>query len=91
MASAHSQMRVPHVSYPPHGLHHDAVERPQESYTADSYTQEGLDHIRATNFKSLVLRHYPELEAWPLLVCFALLLTVDPAAPCGLLVQLQET
>ena len=35
----------------------------QESYTADSYTQEGLDHIHATNFKSLVLRHYPELKA----------------------------
>ena len=37
--------------------------RVQESFTADSYTQEGLDHIHATNFKSLVLRHYPELKA----------------------------
>jgi hypothetical protein len=37
----------------------------QESYTAVSYTQEGLDHINATNFRSLLLRHYPELEVRP--------------------------
>ena len=35
----------------------------QEAFHADSYTQFGLDHIHATGFKELVLRHYPELEA----------------------------
>ena len=35
----------------------------QESFNAGTYTQEGLDHIQSTTFKSLLLRHYPELEA----------------------------
>ena len=35
----------------------------QEAYNADHYTQWGLDHINSTNFKSLLIRHYPELEA----------------------------
>ena len=35
----------------------------QEAYNADHYTQWGLDHIASTNFKSLLVRHYPELES----------------------------
>ncbi|KAK9827996.1 hypothetical protein WJX81_006931 [Elliptochloris bilobata] len=34
----------------------------QESYNADTYTKFGFDHVENTTFKSLLLRHYPELE-----------------------------
>ena len=35
----------------------------QESYNAATYTSEGLEHVKASTFKALLLRHYPELEA----------------------------
>lgn len=33
------------------------------SYNAETYTQEGLDWIDATDFKALLLRHHPELAS----------------------------
>lgn len=33
-----------------------------ESYNAETYTQEGLDWIDRATFKSVLLRHYPELR-----------------------------
>jgi cytochrome P450 len=33
-----------------------------EAYNAETYTQEGLDWIDRATFKSVLLRHYPELE-----------------------------
>jgi hypothetical protein len=35
---------------------------PQEAYHEKSYTKEGLAHVEATTFKTLILRHYPELK-----------------------------
>ncbi len=37
-----------------------------DSYNADTYTREGLDWIDDADFKSVLLRHYPELAtpAW---------------------------
>ncbi|KAK9827997.1 hypothetical protein WJX81_006952 [Elliptochloris bilobata] len=34
----------------------------QEAYNEDYYTPFGMAHIKNTTFKSLLLRHYPELE-----------------------------
>lgn len=34
----------------------------QEAFNAESYTQEGIDHVQSTTFKDMLLRHYPELE-----------------------------
>ena len=34
----------------------------QESYNAETYTEEGLAHLENTSFKSMLLRHYPELK-----------------------------
>ena len=35
----------------------------QDSYNAKHYTEFGIQHVEGTSFKSLLLRHYPELEA----------------------------
>ncbi|KAK9825686.1 hypothetical protein WJX81_004113 [Elliptochloris bilobata] len=34
----------------------------QESYNPDFYTKWGFNHVETTTFKSMILRHYPELE-----------------------------
>ncbi len=34
----------------------------QESYNAETYTAEGLAHVENTSFKSMLLRHHPELK-----------------------------
>ena len=35
----------------------------QDAYNAEHYTEFGIQHVEGTTFKSLLLRHYPELEA----------------------------
>ena len=34
----------------------------QDAYNAEHYTEFGIQHVEGTTFKSLILRHYPELE-----------------------------
>lgn len=50
----------------------------QDAYNAEHYTEFGIQHVEGTTFKSLLLRHYPDLEvsigdvrapASPVLLC----------------------
>ena len=58
-SSANSSRAIFLVHCPQHLVH----ARAQESFNAETYTQEGMDLIQSTTFKNLLLRHYPELSA----------------------------